>query len=108
MIKLGREVEGDGRVPDSQETSVFASYDTIHVSIPTTVLPPGTAVRIAIFAEGTNQRVWGDRRSVVKGRSHVSFSIGPGELAPAWYYAVVLVDERKLADRAFKVSDGKG
>jgi len=103
-LRLGRGVQPDGNVPDSQRTDVLMSYDTIYISIATSDVPPGSLGCLTIYEEGNDVPVWRNERSVFAGSSHLTFGIGPGSLPVNRYRAVLIVGER-VAEHTFQVRE---
>ena len=105
-MRMGRGVSPDGRVPDSEQTDVFSTYDPIHVSIHVPPSSSAGAASLIIHSQADEALVWQDSGVVTAGDEYLSFEIGPGTLPPGRYSASLTAGGRALAKHAFEVSDG--
>lgn len=104
-VRMGYGVDADGKVPQEMRGDNFADDDTVHVSMEITDAPAGSNVQLSIYDKTTNQRVWTDTKTVMAGRSHLSFAIDAGKLAKGNYRTDVIMGDETVANREFEVSD---
>lgn len=102
-MRVGRALGADGRVPDSDQTDVFTTYDPIYVSVHAPA-SAGAAARLSIFGED-GRAIWSIERVVAPGGEFLAFDLGPNTLPPGRYVALVSADGRTLADHVFEVTD---
>jgi hypothetical protein len=102
-MRMGRATDGEGRVPDSEQTDVFMTYDSIHLSIRAPAVPAGSPAYISIVRQGSAETVWHDQRVVSSGETYLAFGLGPRVLPPGSYVARLTVDGGPSAVHGFRV-----
>src|SRR5688572_15612980 len=92
-VKIGRKVDANGQVPQTDVTDTFAANDRIHVSMEVTDAPSGSVIAVTLINKATGQRIWNEKKPVEAGRSHLTFILNASELGPGGYGAEVRVGD---------------
>ncbi len=107
-VKLGRKLDVNGHVAQTDVTDSFLANDPIHVSMEVTDAPSGSVIGMTVINTSNGQSVWTQQKPVEPGRSHLAFSMSGQELGAGEYRAEVRVGDEPVALRPFVVSSKKG
>jgi hypothetical protein len=104
-VRLGREVDSEGKVPEDGVASRFSAAEPIHVSMEVTDAPAGSVVRLSVRDASTDRTLWSEDGKVEGGRSYLTFTVDD-ELAPGTYRVDVIIGDEVVARKEFQVVVG--
>jgi len=102
-VRVGFEVDSDGKVPDGLESDSFAVADSIHFSVSVSDASTGSRVQVVVYPEGSDEAVWIDEDEVAADAAHVSFVLEASSLAGGFHRASVTIDDEVVAEKRFEI-----
>jgi hypothetical protein len=102
-VRLGPEVDSDGRVPEELETDSFAADDSIYLSMDVSGAPAGSRVRVTVYREASDEAVWIDEDEVAPGPAFLNFVLEGSKLSGGFHRATVTMGDEIVAETVFEV-----
>ena len=102
-VRVGFEVDSDGKVPDGLESDSFAAADSIHLSVDVSDAPTGSRVQVVVYPDGSNEAVWIDEDEVPANAAHLSFVFEASTLTGGSYRTSVTIDDEVVVEKRFEI-----
>ena len=104
-VRVGLQVDSDGRVPDGLESDSFAAADSIYLSVEVSDAPTGSRVQVVVYPEGSNEAVWIDEADVRADAAYLSFVLEASTLIRGSHRASITIGDEVVVEKRFEIQE---